>query len=34
VMTKHCIKCHKTNKKRGEKTGPTTCAKCHTKAKK
>ena len=34
VMTKHCIKCHKANKKRGDKSGPTTCAKCHAKAKK
>jgi hypothetical protein len=34
VMKKHCINCHKTTKKRGEKTGPTTCAKCHAKAEK
>ncbi len=29
VMNKSCVKCHKTMKKDGHKTGPTTCAKCH-----
>jgi len=33
VMNKHCIKCHKAKKKDGIKTGPTTCSKCHIKAK-
>ena len=31
VMTKMCIKCHKTKKKEGLKSGPTTCSKCHVK---
>ncbi len=34
VMNKHCINCHKATKKRGEDTGPTTCSRCHAKAKK
>jgi hypothetical protein len=29
VMNKHCIKCHKAEKKAGNASGPTTCAKCH-----
>jgi len=29
VMNKLCVKCHKTEKKAGNKTGPTTCSKCH-----
>ncbi len=33
VMRKLCIKCHKTEKKAGRKAGPTSCAKCHVKAK-
>jgi len=33
VMNKLCTKCHKETKKAGKKTGPTTCAKCHIKAK-
>ena len=33
VMNKLCTKCHKETKKSGKKTGPTTCAKCHIKAK-
>lgn len=31
VMNKLCIKCHKAEKKAGNKTGPTTCSKCHVK---
>lgn len=31
VMNKLCTKCHKEKKNAGEKTGPTTCAKCHIK---
>ncbi len=31
VMNKMCIKCHKAEKKAGNKTGPTTCSKCHVK---
>lgn len=31
VMNKTCIKCHRTMKKAGDKTGPTGCSKCHTK---
>ena len=34
VMNKQCTKCHKEKKKKGIKTGPTTCAKCHIKEKK
>ena len=33
IMNKHCVKCHKTKKRAGEATGPTTCAKCHIKDK-
>jgi hypothetical protein len=33
VMKKHCIKCHKTLKRQGDRTGPTTCAKCHIRKK-
>ena len=33
VMNKLCTKCHKEIKKAGRKTGPTTCSKCHIKAK-
>jgi hypothetical protein len=33
VMNKLCTKCHKEIKKAGGKTGPTTCSKCHIKAK-
>jgi len=33
VMNKLCTKCHKDTKKAGLKTGPTTCSKCHVKAK-
>jgi cytochrome c-type protein NrfB len=29
VMNKQCIKCHRTKKKEGVKTGPLTCSKCH-----
>jgi hypothetical protein len=31
VMNKLCTKCHKEKKKAGEKSGPTTCSKCHIK---
>lgn len=31
VMNKLCIQCHKQKKKAGEKTGPTSCRKCHIK---
>lgn len=31
VMNKLCIKCHKDKAKAGEKTGPTSCSKCHQK---
>ena len=33
VMNKLCTKCHKEAKKAGQKSGPTTCSKCHIKAK-
>jgi len=33
VMNKLCTKCHKEKKKAGQKSGPTTCTKCHIKAK-
>lgn len=33
VMNKLCTKCHKEMKKSGRKAGPTTCTKCHIKAK-
>jgi len=29
VMNKQCIKCHRAEKKTGNKAGPTTCSKCH-----
>jgi len=29
VMQEHCIACHKKKKAAGEKTGPTSCARCH-----
>jgi hypothetical protein len=29
VMNKLCTKCHREKKAAGEKTGPTTCNKCH-----
>ena len=29
VMNKHCIKCHKAEKKAGNASGPTTCNSCH-----
>jgi hypothetical protein len=31
VMNKLCTKCHKKMKKAGQKSGPTSCAKCHVK---
>ena len=31
VMNKHCIKCHKDQKKMGNPSGPSTCSKCHQK---
>ena len=31
VMNKLCTKCHKETKKAGQKSGPTTCKKCHVK---
>ena len=31
VMNKLCTKCHKETKKSGQKSGPTTCKKCHVK---
>ena len=33
VMNKLCTKCHKQKKKAGQKSGPTTCKKCHVKEK-
>jgi c(7)-type cytochrome triheme protein len=33
VMNKLCTKCHKEKKQAGQKSGPTTCTKCHIKAK-
>jgi len=33
VMNKLCTKCHKEKKKAGQKSGPTTCTKCHIKEK-
>jgi hypothetical protein len=29
VMNKLCVKCHKAEKKAGNKAAPTTCSKCH-----
>lgn len=31
IMNKLCIKCHKAQKKAGNKAGPVTCSKCHHK---
>lgn len=31
VMNELCRKCHEAQKKAGQKAGPTSCAKCHTK---
>lgn len=31
VMNKLCTKCHRQKKKAGQKSGPTTCRKCHIK---
>lgn len=31
VMNKHCIKCHKAQKRMGNPSGPSTCSKCHVK---
>ena len=31
VMNKLCTKCHKEKKRAGEKSGPTTCKRCHIK---
>ena len=31
VMNKLCTKCHKEKKKAGQRSGPTTCKKCHFK---
>jgi hypothetical protein len=31
VMNKLCTKCHRDKKKAGQKSGPTSCAKCHIK---
>ena len=31
VMNKHCIKCHRAEKRAGKKAGPLSCAKCHQK---
>jgi hypothetical protein len=33
VMNKHCIKCHKSTKRSGDKSGPTKCGECHVKNK-
>jgi hypothetical protein len=33
VMNKLCTKCHKEKKNAGQKSGPTTCTKCHIKIK-
>jgi len=29
VMNKQCVKCHRAEKKAGNKSGPTTCSQCH-----
>jgi len=34
VMNMQCVRCHKAEKKAGNPTGPTTCAKCHVRTKK
>jgi hypothetical protein len=31
VMNKHCIKCHRSEKRAGKSAGPLSCAKCHQK---
>jgi hypothetical protein len=31
VMNKHCIKCHRAEKKAGKKAGPVSCSQCHNK---
>ena len=31
VMREHCIDCHKKMKAAGQRTGPTSCARCHRK---
>ena len=31
VMNKQCINCHRAEQKAGNKSGPTTCSKCHVK---
>jgi hypothetical protein len=31
VMNKHCVKCHRAEKKAGNKSGPIRCAQCHKK---
>lgn len=33
VMNKQCVKCHRAEKKAGNKSGPTTCTKCHIRKK-
>ena len=33
VMNKLCLNCHRAEKRAGRKAGPTSCAKCHVKAK-
>ena len=33
VMNKLCTKCHKEKKRAGQKSGPTSCTKCHIKEK-
>lgn len=29
IMNKHCIKCHRAEKRAGNKSGPTSCGACH-----
>ena len=31
VMNKHCINCHRAEKKAGKKAGPVSCTQCHKK---
>jgi hypothetical protein len=31
IMNKHCIKCHRTEKRAGRPSGPTSCSQCHVK---
>lgn len=33
VMNKHCIKCHRSTKRSGDKSGPIKCGDCHVKDK-